>query len=285
MKLGRDREGDAVAVEETLCGTTETMYRRAAGVAVHVEDVLSLAGCAVASRSFPDLGFSDPCAEQILAELELDPARFDDRRLRASTVRTMVVDTLVRDFFERNPSGLAVSLLPGLCTRFSRVDNGALHWLDLEPAEVAAFKRGLFHTPDRHMIAQCCSIACSGWMDLLAHAVDMPALLVAQGGFRRTSLEVRDRFFTSASVHLPAGTELVVEYDAGAPLRPSSVLEERVSLSTLDASGAWAIYPRIRFVRSSEHPERLERELAGLNAVSRLFRGQGAPSVAHLRFT
>lgn len=49
--------------------------------------------------------------------------------------------------------------------------------------------------------------------------------------------ETIDRRAAGVAVHLPAGTELVVEYDAGAPLRPSSVLEERVSLSTLDASG------------------------------------------------
>jgi O-methyltransferase involved in polyketide biosynthesis len=197
----------------------------------------------------------------------------------------MVVDTLVREFFERHPGGLAVGLLPGLCTRFSRVDNGALRWLDLESAEIAAFKSGLLRTPDRHVIAQCCSIACAGWMKLLADAGDMPILIVAQGGFRRAPIEVRDAFITNAALHLPAGVELVIEYDAHAPLRPSSLRNGGASLSTLDASGAWATYPRIRFVRSSEHSEGLDHKLAGVNAVSRLFRGRGAPSVAHLRFT
>lgn len=254
-----------------------------AGIAVHEEDALSLVGCAVARRSFPDLGLSDPCAEQILTELGLDPGRFDERRLRASAVRTMAIDGLVRDFFERNPAGLAVALLPGLCTRFSRVDNGALRWLDLEPADVAAFKSELFPTPDRHVIAQCCSVASSGWIELLADADDMPVLLVAQGGFRRTPIEVRDAFFTNAAVHLPSGTELVIEYDAHAPLRPSSLRGGSASLSVPDTSGAWAIYPRIRFVRRAEHGPRLEHELAGLDGVSRLVRGRGLPSVAHLR--
>lgn len=267
-----------------------------ATVAVHLEDALTLAGCAIARHAFPDLGLSDPAAEDILAKLDLDPARFDERKLWAATLRTKVIDALVREFFERHPTGLAVGLLSGLCTRFSRVDNGVLRWLDLEQAAIAAFKKELFVPSERHMISQCCSIACSGWMELLADAADGPVLLVAQGAFRRTPVDVRDQFFTNASVHLPAGTELVIEHDASAPLRPSSVidgpigervLDERVALSTLDPSGAWAIYPRIRFVRASEHPDRLEGELTGFNAISRLFRGRRTDSaaVAHLRFT
>lgn len=283
VKLEPDHDGAPVA--KTLAAPAQIIESRAGGIAVHAEDAGSLVACAVASRSFPDLEFSDPLAEQILAELDLEPARFDERSLRASIVRTMVVDELVREFFERHPSGLAVSLLPGLCTRFSRIDNGALRWLDLEPAEIAAFKRELFHAPERHIIATCCSIECSGWMKLLADAGDMPVLLVAQGGFRRAPIDVRDAFFTNAAVHLPTGTEIVIEYDAHAPLRPSSLRDACASLSTPDVSGEWAIYPRIRFVRPSEHSQQIEHRLAGVNAVSRLFRGRGAPSIAHLRFT
>lgn len=251
---------------------------------VHEEDIVSFVGCAVARRSFPNLAFSDPMAERVLTELDLDPRRFDETRLRSSVARTMVIDNLVREFFETRPDGLAVALLPGLCSRFSRVDNGVLRWLDLEPADVAAFKSELFRTPNRHVIAQCCSIACSGWMKRLQGAGTMPVILVAQGGFRRAPLPLRDRFFTNASALLPPGTELVLEYDAAAPLRPSSLRSGGASLSALDASGEWAVYPRIRFLKSSEHDPRIEHELAGIDAVSRLFRGHGMPSIAHVRF-
>lgn len=275
---------DDIAMDGTPSLAVDAAGGSASAIAVHEEDAVSLAGCAIARRAFPDLGFSDPSAEQIVAELDLDPRCFDKRRLRSSMVRTMVVDTLVREFFERNPTGLAVALFPGLCTRFSRVDNGALRWLELESAEVSAFKSELFRTPERHVIAQCCSIACGGWMKLLADADDMPVLLVAQGGVRRAPPELRDRFLMNAAVHLPKGTELVIEYDANAPIRSSPTHGERASLSALEASGEWAIYPRIRYVPTADHSLRLEHDLAGMNAVSTLFRGRGAPSVAHLRF-
>ncbi len=45
-----------------------------AGIAVHEEDAVTLAACAAAGRAFPDLGFSDPAAEQIVAGLDLEPA-------------------------------------------------------------------------------------------------------------------------------------------------------------------------------------------------------------------
>lgn len=251
-------------------------------VAVHDEDLLGLTACAFARERFPELGFEDPLAEEILGDLTHQHDAFDERRLRSAVVRTMVVDALVHDFFSRHPAGVAVSLAPGLCTRFSRLDNGLLQWLELETAEVAAFKRDLFPTRERHVIAQCCSVACHGWMRSLGRASDVPTLLVAQGGFRRSPFDLRDAFFTNAAQHLPAGTELVIDYDADAPLRPTSPARG-AALAVRDPHGTWASYPRLRFVR--DHEPRLAHDLAGVNAVSRLFCGRGMPSVAHLYFT
>lgn len=252
---------------------------------VHVpeEDVLSLVGRAEARRRFPDLGFSDPAAESVLTKLEVDAARFDDRRLRASMMRTMVVDGIVRQFFERAPHGLAVALNPGLCTRFSRMDNGALRWIELEPPALAEFKSGLFETSERHIIATCCSVGCTGWMRRFRGTEDMPTILIAQGSLLRAPPEARDTFFTRAAEYLPPGTELVMDYDARAPIRPSSP-RGNVSLELGDGYGNWARFPRMRFVGSSEYDARLAHELSGFNAVSRLFKGSAGPSVAHLRF-
>ncbi|AKV04151.1 tetracenomycin C synthesis protein [Labilithrix luteola] len=250
---------------------------------MHEEDVLSLVGRAEARRRFPDLGFSDPAAENVLTKLELDAGRFDDRRLRASMMRTMVVDGIVRQFFERHPQGLAVALNPGLCTRFSRMDNGVLRWIELEPPGFAEFKSSLFDPSERHIIATCCSVGCTGWMRRLRGAEDVPTILIAQGALLRAHVADRDAFFLRAAEWLPAGTELVMDYDAKAPIRPSS-LRANVSLEVGDGCGGWARFPRMRFVSSGEYAPRLAHELSGLNAVSRLFKGNAGPSVAHLRF-
>lgn len=252
---------------------------------IHEEDVLSLVGCAVARRSFPELGFSDPTAEEVVAGLDLDCQQWDERRLLASIKRTVAVDMLVREFWGRHPDGLAIALLPGICTRFTRVDNGHARWLDLEPLKVASFKNGLFSPSDRYMSAQCCSVGCSGWMKHFVGVDDMPLLIVAQAGFRRASPDLRDKFFTNAAIHLPEGTELIVEHDAMAPLRSSLPSIESSAISTPNALGEWVIYPRIRFVPSSERKIQLEEKVSEINAVAKLFNGRRMPSIAHLRLS
>lgn len=251
-------------------------------VLVHEEDLTGFVACAVAARKFPELELEDPTAEALLRKLGLDVDHFDDRRLRATIMRTRVVDSIVREFFERNPDGLAVGLFPGLSTRFNRVDNGSLHWLDLEQPPVAAFIADTLPGTERHVIAPCCSLACNGVLSRLAEGTDVPMLLIGCGVLRRAKSDVRDGFFTSIAQHLPTGTELVLDYDERAPLRPSS-LAPNASMSALGEDGTWIRYPRIRFVPPDASAPRIAHELAGVNAIARLFRGRGTPAIAHVR--
>lgn len=257
-------------------------------VVPNVPDALSLVARAVARTRFPDLRFEDPAAESLLAKLGLavmNESAFEERHLRATLVRTMVIDRLVASFFARHPEGLAIAVFPGLCTRFSRVDNGELRWLDVEEPHLAKEKVRLLEDGERHMVVASCSVQCSGWLAALREARDVPTMLVAQGGPLHTSGIARDAFLVQAVRELPTGTELVVDYDARTPVRPTSIGKAFSSLEAQDETGAWSRYPRLRFVPFAEYEPRLQHELGGLNAVSRLFRGRGMPSVAHLRFS
>lgn len=256
-------------------------------VMVHKDTVLSLVGRAEARVRFPDLGFADPWAEAMLATLDVDPAGFDDVALRSSTVRAMVVDGLVRHYFERNPDGLAIALSPGLCTRFSRVDNGSLRWVSLDPPAVAEFKRAhrvYQQAPDRHVIAACCSPACTRWMDVLRDARDVPTLVIAEGLSQQEPPGFVEALLTLASARLPRGTELVLDGEPrsaqGAPPRRAA----SASLELTSADGSSTRFPRLRHVRDGEYPPALERQLRGLRRASRLFSDRDLPSVLHLRF-
>jgi len=252
------------------------------------EDLVSLVASAIARKEFPDLGLADPLAESVVERLELDAGMFDERTLRAAAVRTMVVDGIVRQFFERNPDGIAVSLHSALCTRFSRVDNGALRWIEIDKPDVAQLKSMLVCPPgtadDRHVLATCCCAGNASWMSLLEDARDVPTLVVAQRSLVRMTAKERDDFFVCASTRFPSGTELVLEHDSAHPIRPSSRTRHAPSVETLGEGGVWSRFPRIRFVPLDEYGDRLEYELAGLDCVARLFRGAGFPAVAHLRF-
>ncbi|AUX45324.1 O-methyltransferase-related protein [Sorangium cellulosum] len=252
--------------------------------AVPRDVVLSLVGRAAARSRFPELGLSDPWAEAMAATLDLDPAGFDERALRTEAVRTMAVDRLVRRFFARSPHGLAVALNAGLCTRFSRVDNGTLRWVDLDPPPVADFKCA--HRPsqpsDRHAIARRCSLACTGWMDCLRGAGDVPTLVIAEGALERQPHALVDAFFTKTSARLPRGTELIVDCEPSPPLRTPP--GQRVCLEIPTPDGSVARYPRLRAIGADDAAAAPPRPPREVSREHRLPRGGESPSVLHLRF-
>jgi len=253
-------------------------------VAVAEDEVVSLVGRAVARSRFPDLGFADPHAEAVVGNLDLDVTRYDERRLRASVVRTMLIDGIVADFVARMPEGLVVSIHAGLCTRFARLDNGLARWIELDAPPVAAFKQEVWGHRERHSMAASCSLGCCRWMECARRAADpVPILLVLDGSLRRASPPDVDTFLSSAVERMPAGTEMVLDYDARCPVRPSRLPMDRACLELLCDNGDRARFPRLRFAEPSALAPGLERALDGFNGVSRLFRGH-VPSIAHLRF-
>ncbi len=248
---------------------------------VHPEEIVSLVARAEASWRFPELPLRDPHAARLLDELGLGGQTFDPRALRMAATSTAVMDALARSFFVRNPDGLAISVYPGLCTRFSRLDNGSLRWIDVDPAGLAELKSSLLRTPSRHVLAACCSLDCKSWLRQLRQAQDVPTLLIADGALRRLPHAAADALFSHASVHAPKGTELLIQHDARLPLGASRPGPG----GHLQLHGASTIaYPRLRFAGESLHDAALTAQLAGLNKVASMFGGVGVPRIAHLRF-
>jgi|GEM_PF-3539308 len=250
-------------------------------IAVHREDVIDLVARAVARDRFPWLGFSDPAAEVMVEALDVDVTA-DEHVLRRSLVTTILVDSIVRDFFGRHPDGLALAVWGGLCTRFWRIDNGRLRWIDVDAPAIAQFKAPLQPSCERHVVASSCSFECQGWLACLREARDVPTMIVAQGLRRRVGPTELDRFFVGAAEHLARGVEIVIDYDASAPLRPASLRSGGACLELPLPDGSVARYPRHRFVDDRTYPAELAHALSGLNGISRLFRGRGMPSLAHL---
>jgi O-methyltransferase involved in polyketide biosynthesis len=110
---------------------------------------------------------NDPKAVEMVEAIDYDFSRFDGTRsLLGATVRTCIVDVWVRDFVAAHPGGTVVEIGAGLNTRFERVDNGRIHWLDLDLPDVIDVRRRFFADSDRRrMIAT--SVLDPGWV----HAV------------------------------------------------------------------------------------------------------------------
>lgn len=234
---------------------------------VHIEDVMALVARATAGVSCGDVGFYDPAAERLLSELELGDFTFDSpTRSRAVVLSTFAIDEIVREFFTHNPDGVGIGLQPGLCSRFCRVDNGCLQWVDMDPPALAELKCSVMRTPARHMIAASCGLSCRGWMDAVDSAHDAPILLVHQGAMK--SAEQLPNLFDQLARRAPRGLQYVADYDVRAPLLGTTGRYPGLRLVTAD--GTAHHYPRAKIVPPSAPVRTLLSELPTSSSVVHL---------------
>ena len=122
---------------------------------------------------------SDPRAVEMVEALDYDFARFDGAgSLIGSNLRTLLFDAWVRDFMERHPSGTVVEIGTGLNTRFERLDNGTVHWFDLDLPDVIALRRRFFGDTDRRRMLAA-SVTDPDWVATVAQSPG-PYFLVAE---------------------------------------------------------------------------------------------------------
>ena len=143
--------------------------------------LIPLAARALARRLFPSRGFADPAAEAIAARLayDLTPFEADREMLRGLIERSLVLDQLLRDFLNRHPDAQVLSLGSGLSTQFERLDNGQLHWVDVDLPEVAELRRTLFPPHPRRRLVTA-SVTEAGWTSRLGD-LRGPTFVVAEG--------------------------------------------------------------------------------------------------------
>lgn len=126
-----------------------------------------------------DSAFRDPEAERIAGSLEADFAVYsqDWAAVEAVVGRTEILDRAVRGWVADHPGGAIVNLGAGLCTRFHRVDDGRVRWVDLDLPEVVALKRTLLAETDRYRLLAA-SVLDTDWMETIGPG---PWLFVAEG--------------------------------------------------------------------------------------------------------
>jgi hypothetical protein len=136
------------------------------------------ARAAESQRKHPVL--RDPRAVELLRSIDYDAAKYGAGAGGFVTVlRTAILDFWVRGFLAAHPGGTVVELGTGLNTRFERVDNGRVHWLDLDlPVALDTYPSRAFE--QQHRLA-----ARKGMDARWAWACDDPRSL------ERSGLEVR----------------------------------------------------------------------------------------------
>jgi O-methyltransferase involved in polyketide biosynthesis len=111
-----------------------------------------LARARAAQRRRPLL--RDPKAVEIAGSVETDAKYGRGAGGSVTVLRTMILDAWVRSFLARNPAGTVAEIGTGLNSRFERVDNGQVHWIDLDLPDVIALRRTFFaDSGRRRMVA------------------------------------------------------------------------------------------------------------------------------------
>src|ERR1700760_3875946 len=121
----------------------------------------------------------DPKAVEILESVGFDWSKYSRAGGWTTVLRSATFDIWVKNFLAENPGGSVVELGTGLNTRFERVDNGAVHWIDLDLPDTIALRRRFFaDTGRRRMIAA--SLADEDWL-AAAEQLPGPHFFVSDG--------------------------------------------------------------------------------------------------------
>ncbi len=142
---------------------------------------------------------NDPKSVEIIDSLDHD---FDESELPWDgqlliSVRTEILDEAIRSFLDENPDSVVVNLGCGLDTRVHRVDNGTVHWYDLDLPDTIEIRKKFFEENRRYkFIAK--SVHDFAWMDEIEK--NKKTLFIAEGLFNYfTGEQVKDILLTIKS--------------------------------------------------------------------------------------
>ena len=122
----------------------------------------------------------DPRAVELLRSIDYDAAKYGRRAGGFFTVlRTAILDFWIREFLAAHPAATVVELGTGLNARFERVDNGQVHWLDLDLPDTIELRRNFFaDTGRRRMVTA--SVLDEDWLPDVEQSPG-PYFFVAEG--------------------------------------------------------------------------------------------------------
>lgn len=131
-----------------------------------------------AQRKHPLL--RDPKAVEMVGSIDYDTDKYGRGSGGSVTVmRTAIFDFWVGRFLTGHPAGTVVEIGTGLNTRFERVDNGQVHWIDLDLPDTIELRRKFFADSDRRQMVAA-SVLGEAWLATVAQSQG-PYFFVADG--------------------------------------------------------------------------------------------------------
>ncbi len=153
----------------------------------------------------------DEKAVEMIQNIEYDFARFN--KAWASqvgvAVRTEILDEATTAFIRQYPDATVVNMGAGLCTRFSRVDNGRIIWYELDLPGAIELRRRFFKQTDRYQLIER-SITDFEWMEQIQGEGNQPILFIGEGLFMYFEEQEVENIFVEMTDHF-LGAEVLFE--------------------------------------------------------------------------
>jgi len=227
----------------------------------------------------PKSVFYDPKAYSILNSVDYD---FTQLKVTQGTKITICLrakrfDQLVQDFLNKHPDGTVMHLGAGLDSRFQRLDNERVHWVDLDLPDVIDLRKSFFEENDRcQMIAA--SAADLGWLDMVK--INTTAVMILAEGLMMYLTEEEVRSLLLALQERFPGSLLA--FDSYSPLTVRHI-NKHPSIRKTGARIQWGIddphelelwHPDVKFVEEwffdqSEFIPQLDRLSRALFCITR----------------
>jgi len=195
---------------------------------------------------------NDRKALEMVQSIDWDFERFNQTwRLMSAILRTAMYDAWVKDFISRHPQGTVIEIGAGLNTRFERLDNGTVHWFDLDLPDAVALRRKFFVDSERRVMLAA-SVVDRGWIEAVRQSPG-PYCFVAEAVFvYLTEQEVKAALAQIAG-NFPGAS---VAFDTGHPAGIDRMNQNHARLK-LEARFAWGC----------EDPREIER---GMNELGEM---------------
>ncbi|PTM90027.1 O-methyltransferase involved in polyketide biosynthesis [Streptomyces sp. VMFN-G11Ma] len=205
----------------------------------------------------------DPKAVEMIDEIDYPVEKYGPGPGSSITVlRTAIVDHWVRAFLAEHPAGTVVEIGTGLNTRFERVDNGTVHWVDLDLPDTIALRRRYFTDSERRRTVAA-SVLDEEWLRTVEEGPG-PYFFVAEGVLVYLPEDEAARALTRIAQRFPGALVALDTY----PQRLLEKQHEQAVRKEMEARWAW----------SCEDPRSLEKlgmsvvEAASVTRPPRAFR-------------
>lgn len=153
----------------------------------------------------------DDKAASIIDSLQYDFGVF--QRAKVDQVglcsRAAIIDELARQHLAQHPRATVVEIGAGLDTRFDRLDNGAVRWIELDLPDVMSVRRSFFEETERRSFLAA-SVVDASWLTAVPADDSESLLLVAEGVFYFLARPQLQALFARLADHFP-GARLIFD--------------------------------------------------------------------------